>query len=386
MLVIEAEAKAMLARRGIATPQPGRLYADNVPAETSSNPVAVKAQTLSGKRAQAGLIELTRGENTVAAVGRVREAMTRLGQRPLVLVEAQADIEVEYYLAWRIDDLQRRYVMMFSAAGGSDIEDRGDTIHQYFHSPLAELQPYHLTSTLRAAGIASGNVGAVARFAVTLFEAFCAEDAVLLEINPLVVTKQGRVMAVDAKLVLDDNAEKRHLDWSALVSASLQVAEKTALEKIAAAEDFTFVELGGPVAVYSAGAGLGMCLLDMLADAGVPAANFSDASGGSSKEKFAAVGQVVFEIAKRPEVKAIVIFFVLSATSLKSVVDGILHLIDTAPPPKPLVVGLIATGAAERELTLKDAQALIRARGFECVADLSDAVDAVRHFVKDSAS
>ena len=381
MLVIEAEAKAMLARRGISTPQPSRTYVGDEPVDPPSTAVAVKAQTLSGKRAQAGLIELTSGDKAAAAVGRVRDAMVRLGQTPVVLVEAQADIDAEYYLAWRIDDLQHKYVMMFSIAGGSDIEERGDTLQQYFHSPLKELQPYHLAPTLAACGVPPGNIGAVARFAVSLFEAFRDEDAVLLEINPLVVTKKGRGMAVDAKLILDDNAEKRHLDWAKLISASLQAQEKSALEKTAAEAGLTFVELDGPVAVYSAGAGMGMCLLDMLADAGMPAANFSDASGGSSKETFARVGQVVFELAKQPKVKAIVIFFVLSATSLKSVVDGILHLIDTAPPPKPLVVGLIAAGAAERELTLKDAQALIRGRGFQCVADLSDAVDAVRGFV-----
>jgi succinyl-CoA synthetase beta subunit len=382
MRVIEAEAKAMLARRGIATPTPSRIYQADDSVVAFDRPVAVKAQTLSGKRAEAGLIQLADGARAPELVAAISAAMRTGGQTPIVLVEAQADIAFEYYIAWRIDDLSQRYVMMFSRDGGSDIEERGDSIRQYFHSPLADLQPYHLAPTLLAAGLPPEHIGPVARFALSLFEAFRAEDAALLEINPLVITKRGGVMAVDAKLVLDDNSDKRHKDRAAMISASLQAGERTELEAVAAAADFTFVELNGPVAVYSAGAGMGMCLLDMLAEAGTPAANFSDASGGSGAETFARMGQVVFQLAERDDVKAIVFFFVLAATSLKSVVDGILHLIDTTIPPKPLVVGLIAAGAAERELTLVDAQALIRSRGYQCVTELAEAVEVAGELVR----
>lgn len=385
MRVIEAEAKRILADRGLATPGSGRIYAASDNVAPALVPVAVKAQTLSGKRAQAGLVLLAPGNEAPAAVARVREAMKQIGETPVVLVESQVDIEIEYYLAWRIDDLQQKYALLFSGAGGTDIEERSDTIHQYFHSPLVDLQPYHLAPTLTAAGVSPANLGAVARFAAALFQVFRDEDAALLEINPVVVTKKGQVVAVDAKLTFDENATKRHGEWRQMISASLRSGEKTELEVVAAAADFTFVELKGPVALFSAGAGLGMCLLDMLADAGVPAANFSDASGGSGPETFARMGQVVFQLAERREVKAIVFFFVLSATSLKSVVDGILHLIAAARPPKPLVIGLMAAGAAERELTLKDAQELIRQRGYHCVSDLADAVEAVRGIVASSS-
>jgi succinyl-CoA synthetase beta subunit len=386
MRVIEAEGKAMLARRGIATPAPSRLCLPDDLVDPSTVPVAVKAQTLAGKRAQSGLVRLTPGEQAPEVVARIREEMVRIGEAPIVLVEPQVEIEREYYLAWRIDDLQRKYVLMFSAAGGANIEERGHTVHQYFHSPLEELQPYDLAKTLATAGLPPAHIGAVSRFAVTLFKAFCDEEATLLEINPLVVTKQGQVVAVDAKLVLDDNAEKRHLDWSSLISASLQARQRTPLEAVAAEAGFTFVELDGSVAVFSAGAGLGMCVLDMLADAGLFAANFSDTSGGSSPEVFARMGQVVFQLAQRPHVKAIVFFFVLSATSLKSIVDGILHLVRTTQPPKPLVVGLIAAGAAERELSLADAQKLIREAGCECVTDLAEALEVVRRLAAGSAA
>jgi succinyl-CoA synthetase beta subunit len=271
---------------------------------------------------------------------------------------------------------------MVSSAGGSDIEERAETVHHYAHSPLCELQPFHIAATMNAAGIPAAHIGACARFAVSLLAVFMEEDAILLEINPLVVTGKGSAMAVDVKLVLDDSGAKRHLDHAALVSNSLQTGEQTDLETSAAQAGFTFVELKGPVAVYSAGAGLGMCLLDMLADAGTPAANFADASGGSSAEVFARMGQIVFSQAERVDLEAILFFFVLAATSLKSVVDGILHLIDNNTPPKPLVIGLIAAGAAERELTLAEAQRLISERGFPCFTDLGEAVDAISEIAR----
>lgn len=378
MRVIEAEAKAMLARRGLATPNPGVIYREDDEVEPWDHAVAIKAQLLSGKRAEAGLVALASGSNVPAEVKRIGLEMRRMGQSANVLVEPQVDIAAEYYFAWRIDDLAQAYVLMVSGKGGSNIEARGDTIFQYVHSPLLELQPFHLADTLRAAGIPAEHIGVCARYATALLSTLIAEDATLLEINPLIVTSKGRAIAVDAKLVLDDSGTKRHLDHQKLISASLQSDERTDLETIAAEAGFTFVELKGPVAVYSAGAGLGMCLLDMLADAGVPAANFSDASGGSSAEVFAKMGQVVFRLAERDDVKAVLFFFVLAATSLKSVVDGIIQLIDETPPSKPLVVGLLAAGAAERELTLVEAQRMIRERGYPCVVELVDAVEAVR--------
>jgi succinyl-CoA synthetase beta subunit len=311
MRLIEAEGKALLARRGIATPSHAKIYREAEAIRATAHPVAIKAQILSGKRAESGLIALTPGSDAPAAAARVLKAMSQHGDTPIVLVEAQVAIKSEFYLAWRIDDLRKCYAMMFSLDGGTNIEERANSVHQYFHSPLIELQPYHLAPVLRSAGLASSDVGSIARFATTLFGAFREEDAVLLEINPLVITQSRGVVAVDAKVVLDDNAEKRHLDWSNLISAGLQASERTELEAVAADAGFTFVELNGSVAVYSAGAGLGMCVLDMLADAGIPAANFSDASGGSDPAVFAKLGSLVFQLAMRPHVKSIIFLFLI---------------------------------------------------------------------------
>ena len=247
MRLIEAEGKALLARRGIATPSPARLYRAGEIIDAAAGAVAIKAQILSGKRAESGLIVLTAGADAPTAASQVLSLMTQRREVPLVLVEAQVHIKSEYYLAWRIDDLSKAYVMMFSLAGGANIEQRRDTVHQYAHSPLVELQPYHIAPLLQKAGLPASDVGPVARFAVRLFGAFREEEAVLLEINPLVITHKGGVVAVDAKVVLDDNAEKRHLDWVNLVSAKLQASERSELEAIAADENTVRSDARGPV-------------------------------------------------------------------------------------------------------------------------------------------
>ncbi len=206
-------------------------------------------------------------------------------------------------------------------------------------------------------------LGAIARFATELYKLFVAEDAELIEINPLAITANGQVTALDAKVVLDDNARFRHRDWHELLSARLERAAMKPLERRAADNGLTLVDLDGCVALFAGGAGFGMALVDLLADAGMPAANFADASGGASPEAFAAMGDVILERAARPDVKAIVCYQNMGATSLKIAVDGLLGAWDRAPVKKPLVVGFAVSATAEREMTAAEApQAVRRAR------------------------
>jgi succinyl-CoA synthetase beta subunit len=131
-----------------------------------------------------------------------------------------------------------------------------------------------------------------------------------------------------------------------------------------------------------------MAILDILADAGMPAANFADASGGSGADVFESLGRIAFERAARPDVHAILMYFTLAATSVASVVRGIMRLLDAAPPPKPLVIGLLCSGAGEREMTFAQAQAAFAARGLRCEPGLPEALAAlkqVRHPTPDRA-
>jgi len=195
------------------------------------------------------------------------------------------------------------------------------------------------------------------------------------------VTARGRVIALDAKVVLDDNARFRHREWEELPSARLERAAMTPLELKAARHGLTLVELEGCVALFAAGAGFGMALVDLLADAGLPAANFADASGGSSPEAFAAMGDVILERAARPDVKAIVCFQSMGATSLKPAVDGLIGAWERAPIKKPLVVGFAAGATAEREMTAQAARELFAARGHQVITEIDALVPTLRRII-----
>lgn len=378
MRVIEADAKQMLQRRGIAVPPGARVYRAGESVDTPGTPVAVKAQVLAGNRAASGLVTLADATQAAEAVARVARAMAQGGAEPLVLMEAQVEIAAEYYAAGRVDDLRQCPVLMFCAEGGSGIEERGDAIAQFAQPPLAELHAHHLLAFLLKAGVPPQHVAVVSRFCTDLLRVLVQEDSLLLEINPLAITREGRAVALDAKLVLDDSAAPRHLEWPLLASHALQSLDATPLENIAARAGFTFVELPGEVAVFSAGAGLGMCLTDVLADAGMPAANFSDASGGGAASQWREMADIVFRRAHEPQVKAILFFFTLTATSIKVVLDPLFHLLDTAPSPKPLVVALMCAGAAEREMTFDQAREQLAQRGHACVTNMQDAIDALK--------
>lgn len=374
MYLIEADAKQILEDHGLPVPPGRRFYPAGAPIGAHPNPVAAKAQVLAGGRGKAGLVRLTDGAGASDAIQGIRESLASLGKAQLVLVEDQIKFTGECYLAWRIDDQTAQPTLMFSKSGGVDIEENPDTIREWRGDALAPVKASGLLRFFADAGLEGRTLGAAARFAADLWRVMQIEDASLIEINPLAITPKGDVIALDCKMTFDENAQARHGEWERLPSFTLQQAGKTPLELRAAEQGFTFVELEGDVALFTGGAGLGMALVDMLGDAGHSAANFVDAPGGSGDAIFGPLTRLVFERAQDPKVKAIILFFTLSATSLKGVVDSILKLLETTSPPKPLIVGLVAAGAAEREMTLAQAQVAFKERGVECVSELVDAI------------
>ncbi|MGQ3069908.1 MAG: ATP-grasp domain-containing protein [Ferrovibrionaceae bacterium] len=374
MRLIEADGKALLAEAGIAVPA-GRLYHPGEEIAAAGGRVAIKAQMLAGGRGKQGLVRVVDGAAATAAAGEIRALA---GPVVPLLVEAAVDIAAEFYMAWRIDDVAQAPILMFSPAGGIAVEERPDALREYRADPRRPVRPHDLVGFFRAAGAAGRNLGALARFAAELGRVFRAIDAELIEINPLALTSAGGLVALDAKVVVDDNAAFRHRSRRVLVSHALEQAGMTALERRAAEAGCTFVELEGNVALLTGGAGLGMAILDLVGDAGLRAANFVDAPGGSGPEVFALQSRLVFERAARDDVRAILLYLTLSASSLKSLVTGLLRLLDASPPPKPLVVGFAATGSAEREMTMAEAQGLFGQRGYACADNLADAIAALR--------
>jgi succinyl-CoA synthetase beta subunit len=380
MRLVEADGKDLLRRRGLPVPG-GRLHrpADTVTAPAA--PVAVKAQMLMGGRGKAGLVQVAPPERAATVAADILARMEQAGHAPCVLIEDQVAYERECYLAWRIDDVGQCPVLMFSAHGGVEIESNAATLREFAWDVLRPLHPHHLLRFLGYCGLTGRALGPAARLAAELYRVLLAEDAELIEINPLVVLASGQVMALDAKVTLDDNARFRHREWRERLSHSLERTALTPLERQAADHNFTFVELDGSVALFAGGAGFGMAIVDLLAEAGLPAANFADATGGSGAKEFAAVADVVLGRAAQPDVKAVVFFQTMSATSLKFAVDGLIDAIDRTGFSKPLVVGFAASAVSQREMSADAALALFKSRGHHAIADLDELVPTLRRLV-----
>ncbi len=378
MNIVEFEAKALLRNAGLPVP-PGRVLHpgdDSLPV----GPLVLKAQVAEGGRGKRGLVlpVVAGAPDGQATLRRLRERMVAQGHTaPVVLAEQAVEIMQECYAAWSIDDVAQDYVFRFSPRGGVDVESRTGEIRSLHFRPSQAPLAHHFVDLFLKAGLQGRTVGAMCRFACAAWRVFVHNDAQLLEINPLAILPDGGVMALDAKLDLDDNALARHTDWAGLYSARLADRESTELERRAAADGFTFVELDGEIAMLAGGAGIGMAILDILADAGMPAANFADASGGSGADVFEALGRITFERAGRDDVRAILMYFTLAATSVASVVLGVERLLDAVPLPKPLVIGLQCCGAAERDMTFIQARERFAARGLRCEPGLTEALGAL---------
>lgn len=376
MNLVEFEAKALL--RDACLPVPAARVLRHREAAPTGKPVVVKAQVPFGGRGKQGLVLITGADDVEEKVALVRQRMVERGyDEPILLLEDLTQAAAETYLAWRIDDVGQCYVLSFSNAGGVEIESQAGSIKECRIDPRTVPAAQDFLGFFEELGYKGRALASLTRFAVSSWRVFVQNDAHLLEINPLAFTAKGEVIALDAKIVLDDNADLRHGDWPELYSAKLVTAGLTDLERRAVEGGLTLVELEGETAVISGGAGLGLALMDLLADAGMPAANFVDTSGGSAASVYERRTQLVFERARRDDVKSILMYLTVAASNLARHVKTIIEILDRTPPPKPLVIGLLCAGAAEREMNFHQAQALFAERGYPCARDLKGVMEAM---------
>lgn len=364
MRLTEADGKALLHRHGIAVPRAILLEPGTAPSEAIAvlGDVVVKAQVLEGGRAKRGLVRRA----DAASLDDALAAIARLAGPGHVLVEEAVAIERELYIALRVDGTAQTQEVLFAAEGGIEIEsnpavrriavraDAPDTAEQV-HAAIRDTLPGPLAAR-------------VARLAARLARIARDEDLSLLEINPLAVTKAGLV-ACDAKLVRDEVAKGRHDEAVTAASAALEAAALTPLERQARAQGFALVEMPGDVALVSAGAGLGMFLIDLLADHGLRAACFMDNREGGPADTTEARLTAAFEIATRPEVKAILFYTTLASRPLADRIEGLLAFLARRPAPKPLFVGFAAAPSATRGFDVAAATERLRQAGIAALDD-----------------
>jgi succinyl-CoA synthetase beta subunit len=353
MDLYEYQGKELFGRFGIPVSE-GRLATSpeeaRKVAEELGGQVVVKAQVLTGGRGKAGGIKLADGPDEAAAHAEAILGMDINGHVVRRLwIEAASDIEREYYLSLTFDRGEKQALFMFTKEGGVDIEEvaaeRPEALAKLQVDPLEGFQPYQARRLIYGAGIEDeSEQKQIAKIAERLYAAFIGADAMLCEINPLIVTPDGEVKALDSKFTVDDNALYKHADIAEMRDLEAYPPE----ERKAREKDVTYVKLDGDVGVLGNGAGLVMSTLDVVALAGGRPANFCDLGGGGDAQ---GVVDALEIISADPQVKSILFNIFGGITRCDEVARGILQALEQMTIGDPIVVRLDGTNAEEgREL------------------------------------
>ena len=348
MRLIEAQAKAVFREAGLPVPQ-GELARSPEEARAAAarlGPVVVKAQIALGGRGKAGGIRLasTPEQAYEAASGLLGSRLRDLVVEQ-VLVEQAVDIAAEFYLSFTLDRARGCLVGIFSTAGGVDIEEVAETtperIAKEWVDPLLGLSPFQIRRLLRRGGAAAEARRELERFVSTLYGLACRMDAQLVEINPLALTRQGGLVALDGKVEVDDNALFRHPE----LQAQRTDAADHPLEVEARRQGLAYVKLEGSVGIIGNGAGLVMATLDMVQREGGRPANFLDIGGGARAEVVERALRVVLQ---DPDVRAVLVNIFGGITRGDEVARGVLQALQALGGARvPVVVRLAGTRAEE---------------------------------------
>ena len=357
MDLLEYQGKQLFARHGLEV-SAGKAVTTVEDAVVAAGevgyPVVVKAQVLIGGRGKAGGVKLADNEEQAREHAGNILGMDIHGHLVRTLwIEHASDIATEYYASVLLDRSAKAPLVMFSVEGGVDIEEVAEqTPEKLIRHHVDALKGLSREEAVRIAteGKADADViEGVADALVALYEVWIEEDATLAEINPLIVTPERQVKALDAKVTLDDNSLFRHPDNAALRNT----AGEDAQERMARERGLTFVKLDGNVGILGNGAGLVMSTLDVVAQAGGKPANFLDAGGGSRAE---AITQAVEVILSNENVTAVLFNIFGGITRCDEVAKGLIEAFNQINPTVPFVVRLDGTNDVEGREILAAAQ------------------------------
>jgi succinyl-CoA synthetase beta subunit len=357
MDLYEYQGKELFRRFGIPVSD-GRVATSPEEARTAAQElggqVVVKAQVLTGGRGKAGGIKLADGPDEAEAHARDILGMDINGHVVRKLwIESASDIAREYYLSLTFDRGEKKALFMFTKEGGIDIEEvaaeRPEALARLHVDPLEGFQPYQARRLIYRAGVEDeGEQKQIAKIAEQLYAAFVGADAILTEINPLIVTPDGQVKALDSKFTVDDNALYKHPEIAEMRDVEAFPPE----ERAAREKDVTYVKLDGDVGVLGNGAGLVMSTLDVVALAGGRPANFCDLGGGGDAQ---GVVDALEVITADPQVKSILFNIFGGITRCDEVARGILAALEQMTIDDPIVVRLDGTNAEEGRRLLQEA-------------------------------
>ena len=353
--LFEAHGIPVLPAQVARTPEDARSAAKAI-----GGRVVIKAQVKTGGRGKAGGVKVAENSDEAFEKASASLGMDIKGHRVNAVMVAQAaPIDSEYYLAILLDRAQRSFLVMASVSGGMDIEEVAhktpEKLAKVLVDPLKGIDQAQAMAIATQADFPADIRESVATVLLNLWKCFVAEDATLVEINPLVKTNDGKIIALDGKVTFDDNAIFRHADHEALVDHDAA----DPLEALAKEKDLNYVKLEGEVGIIGNGAGLVMSTLDVVAYAGekfggVKPANFLDIGGGASAQVMADGLSIILG---DKDVKSVFVNVFGGITSCDAVANGILQALEILGPKaaKPIVVRLDGNNVVEGRRILNEA-------------------------------
>jgi succinyl-CoA synthetase beta subunit len=381
MKIHEYQAKAILAKFGVPVPRGEVIFkAEDARATAQrlgTKIVVVKAQIHAGGRGKAGGVKLAKSPDEAASLAEkilgMKLVTPQTGEEGRIvrrlLIEEGLDIKRELYLSFLVDRAAGAPVFMASAAGGMEIEEVAKTnpeaiLRETIH-PAAGMQPYHARKIAFGLGLAPEMLGVATPFFQSLYRAFIETDSSLLEINPCVVTGDGRLVALDAKVNFDDNALYRHPEFKDL----RDLDEETPLEVEASKFKLNYIKLDGNVGCMVNGAGLAMATMDIIKLSGGSPANFLDVGGGASEEQVKNAFRILLS---DPNVKAVFVNIFGGILRCDVLASGVVNAAKELKFKVPVVVRMEGTN-------VKQGQEILRNSGlnFTVAAGMKDGAEKV---------
>jgi len=358
MRLYEYESKSILSSRGIPTPK-GVFITDLSLLTDLSFPIVLKGQILVGKRGKAGLIQPADSMEEVKAKIDLMLHMKLNGHRVKgILVEEKINVQKEYYVAATIDRIQHKPLLIASSRGGIDVEyiaeTHPDTLYKKHFRPGKAMERYVARDIASRIGFKGTQLTAAEGIIATLYAVFLDYDCKLLEINPLALTVDGGLLALDAKIDLDEDAIYRHPELKELaIALRHEVGELSDREKIAKSAGIPYVDLDGDIGTFPGGAGFGIAVLDLISHFGGKPANFMDSGGAPSQERLRLMIGLLMD---NPKVKVIFGARFGGISRCDDWAKALVQYVLENAPKKPMIMRMVGNMEEEGRKIFEDAR------------------------------
>jgi succinyl-CoA synthetase beta subunit len=372
MKLYEYEAKEILQKHGISVPQ-GKIACSpdeaSIVARELGKPVFLKSQiTVSGRGKAGGILPAANSTEALKIASGLLDHEIKGILVKTLLVEEKINIQDQFYASVAIDRQAKRFVALASTSGGVDIEEVASKspqkISRFYIDPLAGFTKSTAAELLKPFILSADDANIWSSILVILYQVAIELDAELVELNPLVKKTEGKFIAADARITLDDNAIFRHPEFA---ERNLQREEETPREAEARKQKYAYVDLDGDIGIIGNGAGLVMATVDMVQIFGGRPANFLDIGGGAQID---IIKNGVLLVMNKPEVKSVLINILGGITRCDLVAAGVVEGLKAAPVKKPIAVRMMGTNE-------KEGQEILRQNGIGYYPDMEQAAAAI---------